>query len=123
MSGAALLLLVRMNDLGSSFLLYGTVIAMVYVATGRWLYVAFGVGLFALGAWLAAQVAPQVDERLQAWLDPWKDERDNGFQIVQSLYTIADGGIFGTGLGPRLRASPTAATPSSRTRRPTSSTR
>jgi cell division protein FtsW (lipid II flippase) len=99
MSGAALVLLVRMNDLGSSFLLYGTVIAMVYVATGRWLYVAFGVGLFALGAWLAAQVAPQVDERLQAWLDPWKDERDNGFQIVQSLYTIADGGIFGTGLG------------------------
>ena len=99
MSGAALLLLVRMNDLGSSFLLYGTVIAMVYVATGRWLYVAFGVGLFAVGAWLASQVAPQVDERLQAWLDPWQDERDNGYQIVQSLYTIADGGIFGTGLG------------------------
>ena len=59
MSGAALVLLVRMNDLGSSFLLYGTVIAMVYVATGRWLYVAFGVALFALGAWLAAQVAPR----------------------------------------------------------------
>ena len=34
-----------------------------------------------------------------AWLDPWTDERDNGYQIVQSLYTIADGGVFGTGLG------------------------
>jgi cell division protein FtsW (lipid II flippase) len=99
MSGAALLLLVRMNDLGSSFLLYGTVIAMVYVATGRWLYVAFGVGLFAVGAFLAAQVAPQVDDRVEAWLNPWADERDNGFQIAQSLYTIADGGIFGAGLG------------------------
>jgi cell division protein FtsW (lipid II flippase) len=88
-----------MNDLGSSFLLYGTVIAMVYVATGRWLYVAVGVGLFAAGAFLAAQVAPQVDDRLNAWLDPWSDERGNGFQIAQSLYTIADGGIFGAGLG------------------------
>ena len=37
--------------------------------------------------------------RLQAWLDPWIDPSDTSYQIVQSLYALGDGGLFGVGLG------------------------
>jgi cell division protein FtsW (lipid II flippase) len=100
LSGAALALLVAMNDLGSSLLFYAIALAMVYVATGRLLYVGAGVGLFALGGLAALRVAPQVQTRIDGWLDPWADERGLCcYQISQSLYTIADGGVLGAGFG------------------------
>ncbi len=99
MWGAAVGLLVLMNDLGSSLLFFSVLLVLVYVATGRALYVGSGLALFALGAFLASQVKAQVDDRVTAWLDPWKHESTTGFQITQSLYTIADGGIFGSGFG------------------------
>src|SRR5215210_2524767 len=37
--------------------------------------------------------------RVQAWLDPWADPDVTGFQILQSIFNIADGGLTGTGLG------------------------
>jgi cell division protein FtsW (lipid II flippase) len=97
--GASLLLLVAVNDFGSSLLYFAVFLALVYVATGRWLYVGLGIGSFAAGAVAAAQAAPHVLERVHIWLDPWKTPRTSGYQIIQSLYTIADGGIFGTGFG------------------------
>ena len=99
MWGAALLVLVAMNDFGTSLLFFGVFVAMVYVATARAAYVAVGVVTFAVGAYVANAIAPQVGERLQAWLDPWAEAQGNGYQIVQSIYTIAEGGIFGQGLG------------------------
>ncbi len=97
--GAALVMLVALNDLGSSLLFYGVFIAMIYLATGRALYVGAGLGLFAAGAFGAVQFTSHVQRRIDGWLDPWADEDDTGYQIAQSLYTIADGGIFGTGFG------------------------
>ena len=99
MLGAALLLLVAMNDFGTSLLFFGVFVALVYVATGRVAYAAIGLAAFAGGSALAYQVAPQVAERVSIWLDPWKTSRSSGYQIVQSLYTVADGGLFGSGLG------------------------
>ncbi len=99
MWGASLLLLVSVNDFGSSLLYFAVFLALVYVATGRWLYVAAGLGTFAIGAVGAARAAPHVLERVHTWIDPWKTPRTTGYQVIQSLYTIADGGIFGTGLG------------------------
>ena len=99
MWGAALLVLVVMNDFGTSLLFYGIFLAMVYVATGRTAYAVIGLIAFAAGSVVAYQVAPQVGERISIWLDPWKTPQQQGYQIVQSIYTIADGGIFGTGLG------------------------
>jgi cell division protein FtsW (lipid II flippase) len=97
--GASLLLLVAVNDFGSSLLYFAVFLALVYVATGRWLYVGLGIGSFAAGAVAASQAAPHVLERVHIWLDPWKTPHTSGYQIIQSLYTIADGGIFGTGFG------------------------
>jgi cell division protein FtsW (lipid II flippase) len=44
-------------------------------------------------------VIPRVEERVQIWLDPWSRAQDEGYQIVQSTYSIANGGFGGTGLG------------------------
>lgn len=99
MWGVAVGLLVLMNDLGTSVLFFSVLLVLVYVATGRAFYVGVGVGLFVAGAYVASQIKSQVDARITAWLDPWKHEATSGFQITQSLYTIADGGIFGSGFG------------------------
>lgn len=100
LAGAALVLLVAMNDLGSSLLFYVIALAMIYVATGRLLYVATGLGLFALGSLVALRIAPQMQGRIDGWLNPWRDEQAQCcYQITQSLYTIADGGVLGAGFG------------------------
>jgi cell division protein FtsW (lipid II flippase) len=97
--GAAMLVLFQTNDLGGGLLLFSIFLAMLYVATGRWLYVAVGLALFALGAWGIYQVVDHVAGRISIWLDPWNDPYDEGFQLVQSIYAIASGGLFGQGLG------------------------
>jgi cell division protein FtsW (lipid II flippase) len=99
MLGAALVLLVAMNDFGTSLLFFGVFVALVYVATGRVAYAAIGLAAFAGGSAVAYSIAPQVAERVSIWLDPWKTSRTSGYQLVQSLYTVADGGLFGSGLG------------------------
>lgn len=99
MWGLSLALLLLMNDLGTSLLFFGTFLAMTYAATGRLAYPVIGGALFAGGSYLAYLVKGTVRTRVDIWLDPWADADDTGYQIVQSLYSIADGGLFGTGLG------------------------
>jgi cell division protein FtsW (lipid II flippase) len=97
--GAAMLVLVQTNDLGSALLYFGIFLGMLYVATARLAYVAGGLGLFVAGALALYQVVPRVQERVTAWTDPWSDPDKSGYQIIQSLYSIANGGFWGTGLG------------------------
>ncbi len=99
MTGVALGVVAVMNDMGTALLLYGIFLAMVYVATGRRIYTVAGLLLFAIGSWAVYHVTPHVQERFTVWLDPWKTPRTGGYQIIQSIESIADGGIFGSGLG------------------------
>jgi cell division protein FtsW (lipid II flippase) len=99
MAGIALGVLAVMNDLGSALLFFGIFLAMLYIATGRHAYTVIGLALFAAGSWAVYQYAGHVRDRFSIWLDPWQDPRDTGYQLVQSVMSIADGGIFGTGLG------------------------
>ena len=92
-----------MNDLGSALLLFGIYLAMIYVATGRHLYTVLGLVVFAAGSWAVYTAVPHVRERFSVWLDPWAHAHSTGYQIVQSIEAIADGGIFGTGLGRSLQ--------------------
>jgi cell division protein FtsW (lipid II flippase) len=97
--GAAMLVLFQTNDLGGALLYFSVFLTMLYVATGRWLYVVSGLGLFALGAYGLYHVAGHVQERVSIWLHPWTDPTGDGYQLVQSIYAISSGGLFGTGLG------------------------
>jgi cell division protein FtsW (lipid II flippase) len=111
--GAAMLVLVQTSDLGSALLNFGIFLAMLYAATGRALYVAAGLALFAAGAAALYQALDRVQQRVTVWLHPWTDEKVfcalNGkleyrqncdsYQLVKSLYSIANGGYGGTGLG------------------------
>ena len=111
--GAAMLVLVQTNDLGSALLQFGIFLAMLYVATGRAAFALAGLGLFIAGAAFIYHFVGHVHERVTIWLHPWTDEpvfcastgelalrQDCGsFQLVKSLYSIANGGFGGTGLG------------------------
>jgi cell division protein FtsW (lipid II flippase) len=111
--GAAMLVLVQTNDLGSALLQFGIFLAMVYVATGRAAYVFAGLALFVGGSALVYHYVSHVHERVTIWLHPWTSEpvfcaqtgemalrQDCGsFQLVKSLYSIGNGGFAGTGLG------------------------
>jgi len=108
--GGAMLVLFQSNDLGGGLLLFSIFIAMLYVATGRWQYVVGGFGLFALGAWALYHVVPRVGDRIDIWLHPWADPDGKGYQLVQSIYSIAAGGVFGTGLGEGTLVTPDGGT-------------
>jgi cell division protein FtsW (lipid II flippase) len=97
--GGAMLVLVQTNDLGSALLYFGIFLGMLYAATGRALFVALGLALFVGGAVAAYRAIPRVEERVAIWLDPWQDPSGDGYQVVQSLYSIANGSFAGTGFG------------------------
>jgi cell division protein FtsW (lipid II flippase) len=87
------------KDLGTSLLLYASFLVVVYLATQRFSWVVIGLTLFALGSAAAYFSFDHVRVRVQTWLDPFADPEGAGYQIVQSLFSFATGGVFGTGLG------------------------
>jgi len=95
----SLLILVLERDLGTSLLFFGLFLAMLYIATGRLMYVSLGSSLFIAGATACYFVFSHVQTRVDIWLNPWIDPAGKGYQIVQSLFAIASGGLAGTGLG------------------------
>jgi len=97
--GASLLVLVGEKDLGTSLLFFGIFIVMIYIATERTSWLLIGLGLFLVGAYAAYFAFGHVQERVQVWLRPFDYRDDQGYQIVQSLFGLGTGGLFGTGLG------------------------
>ena len=111
--GASMLVLVQTSDLGSALLNFGIFLAMVYIATGRAIYVGVGIVLFVGGAAALYNALDRVQQRVTVWLHPWTDDRVyctisgkldyrqncDSYQLVKSLYSIANGGYGGTGLG------------------------
>jgi cell division protein FtsW (lipid II flippase) len=105
--GGAMLVLFATDDLGSALLYYGIFLAMLYVATARLSFVAAALGLFLVGAFAITRVTPHVQERVDVWLNPYPHSQSTGYQILQSLYSIAHGGFGGTGLGHGIVTGPT----------------
>jgi cell division protein FtsW (lipid II flippase) len=100
--GASMLLLVFIRDLGSSLMFFAAFLALLYVATGRFSFVVIGTILFLLGAWFIVTTVPHVHDRVEVWLHPYNEAQGNGYQILQSIFAQADGGIFGKGFGQGL---------------------
>jgi len=100
--GISLVVLVFERDLGLSLLIFGLFVSMLYVATGRGAYPILGGLLFGGGAFAAWTLFGHVQTRVEAWLTPYKDPSGDGFQILQSMYALAAGGLFGTGWGEGL---------------------
>lgn len=96
---ASMLVLVFERDLGSSLMYFGIFVVMLYVATERTSWLLIGLSLFIGGALLAWQLFSHVQLRVDIWLDPFSDAYGDGFQIVQSLFGLGTGGLFGTGPG------------------------
>jgi len=96
---ASLGVLVFENDLGTSLLFFGLFVSLLYIATQRRSWLVLGAVLFITGAILAYLAFGHVRLRVDVWLHPFADEADTSYQIAQSLYGFASGGMFGSGLG------------------------
>jgi cell division protein FtsW (lipid II flippase) len=99
---AVMLIIARLNDLGTALLFFGIFLTMLFVATGRRSYVLIGLLLFVAGAFVAYQLFGHVQLRVNVWLDPFADPLGAGFQPVRAIYALGRGGIFGEGLGQGL---------------------
>ena len=99
MWGISMVIVVFEKDLGSAVVVFLVFIAMLYVATGRVSYVVIGVLLAAVGDIFAFFAFSHVQVRVETWLDPFADATGTGYQLVQSLFSLADGGMIGVGVG------------------------
>lgn len=97
--GLSLALLVLQRDLGTALIFFSTFMAMIYIATSRLSFVFVGMLLFCFGAAASYLLFRHVQVRFQIWLNPWSDMDGKGYQVVQSLFAIGSGGLFGSGLG------------------------
>lgn len=99
----SIVVLIVQNDLGSSILFFGLFMAMIYIATGRISWIVIGLSFVAVGGVLAYMFVGHATRRINAWLyafDPAYYEAIGGsHQIVQGLFGLASGGLFGAGLG------------------------
>ncbi|MFD2212955.1 MULTISPECIES: stage V sporulation protein E [Metabacillus] len=86
-------------DLGTGTVMVGTCIVMIFVSGARVVHFAW-LGLLGVAGFVALVLsAPYRIKRITSFLDPWEDPLGSGFQIIQSLYAIGPGGLFGQGLG------------------------
>ncbi|MDQ1709293.1 MAG: hypothetical protein QOG49_678, partial [Frankiaceae bacterium] len=96
---ASLAVLIQLKDLGTSLLFFGVFLVMLYVATQRTSWLAIGMLLFCGGAYFAYRAFAHVQARFDTWLHLFADPAGKGFQLTQSLFGLATGGLTGTGLG------------------------
>jgi len=100
--GASMFMLVYIRDLGSSLMFFAAFLALLYVATGRFSFVVIGMAMFLLGAVVMTNAVPHVHDRVATWLNPYAHPKTQGYQVLQSIFAQADGGLFGKGFGQSL---------------------
>jgi cell division protein FtsW (lipid II flippase) len=105
--GLAMLILILLHDVGSSLMFYGALLSTLYVATSRVSFVVVGLVAFAVGAWYISTHVAHIDARVQEWLHPLNPSYYTGknsaqissYQLANSLFAQAAGGLFGQGFG------------------------
>ena len=97
--GVSVVVMVGEKDLGSSLMFFTLFVVMLWVATERTSFLVMGMGLFAGGAVIAYNMFDHVQRRVDVWLHPWSQYTGRGYQPIQALFALANGGMTGTGLG------------------------
>lgn len=99
----AFFLIMLQPDFGTGTILVMTIIAMLFVSGVNFsFFIKIGmVGM--VGACLLIIAAPYRMERIVSFLNPWSDPLGTGFQVIQSLYAIGPGGLFGLGFGKSIQ--------------------
>jgi cell division protein FtsW (lipid II flippase) len=97
--GFSVVVMVGQRDLGSSLLFFTLFVVMLWVATERATFLVLGLVLFGGAAYMSFRLFTHVQDRVGIWLDPWSRYQGKGYQIVQGMFAIGDGGLGGTGLG------------------------
>ncbi len=97
--GIALMIMAAQNDFGPALLLFGTVLGMLYIATGRASWLVLGLGLAFIGAFGVYQISDKIQNRVSNFVDPLANYDGNGFQLSQALFGMSFGGVTGRGLG------------------------
>ncbi|NWJ44794.1 MAG: FtsW/RodA/SpoVE family cell cycle protein [Chloroflexi bacterium] len=103
--GIALLTMIVQKELGAAELFFGVFLIMLFAATGRASYVIVGLVLIIAGFALIYVLSANIDQlahvrvRVDAWLNPWPTGQGRSYQIVQALFSFAEGGVFGQGIG------------------------
>lgn len=95
--GLAMLMLVIQRDLGAALLYFGATLTLTCMASGRWGIALIGSLLFAIGSSVAYALFPHVGTRITIWLTPWADPNGKAYQLLQSLFALGSGGVFGSG--------------------------
>lgn len=96
---ASLGVLVFQRDLGASLLLFSVFVALLYAATGSAGYLTGGLALTLFGAIASWRLFSHVDRRVTAWLRPFSDYDDAGYQIAQGVFALGTGSLSGSGPG------------------------
>ena len=108
--GFTMMELFLIRDIGTSIMFFGGFLAVLYVATDRASFAVVGLGLFAAGAYFVGSHVPHVSDRIDAWRDPFDpklyDAVGGSYQLAQSLFAQADGGVFGQGFGQAIISFP-----------------
>ena len=86
-------------DFGTGIIIVISILGMLFVAgLNIKIFIRFGI-IGILGIIILILVAPYRLTRILSFLNPWSDPLGSGFQIIQSMYSIGPGGLFGLGLG------------------------
>ncbi len=94
-----LAIFIGQRDLGAAILFFGLFVTMFYLTTSQPAYGIAAVTLFAVGLVIADQLFPHIGVRISSWLNPWADPTGIGYQPLQAMFCLGEGGVFGTGLG------------------------
>ena len=96
-------LIMLQPDLGTGTVMIGTCLIMIFIAGARIMHFAV-LGMIGISGFVGLILsAPYRMDRITSFLDPWQDPLKSGFQIIQSLYAIGPGGLFGLGLGESIQ--------------------
>lgn len=95
---AVICFFVLQRDIGSAFLFFAVYLVMLFTKDIKCYYTAISAGAAIGGAFISYFAFSYIRSRVLAWINPWKYISGKSYQITQSLFAVATGGLIGTGL-------------------------